>query len=53
MSIFLCTKSKQKIPRQKAITNGNFIQLDPLIFSIFYGREKKKKNGLKENVFLL
>lgn len=43
MSTSSCTKSKQKIPKQRAITNGNFIQLHPIIFSIFYERGRKTR----------
>lgn len=41
MSTSACIESHQKIPKQRAITHGNCIQLEPIIFGIFYERGRK------------
>lgn len=38
----------QKIPKQRAITNGNFIQLDAIIFSIFHKRGGKTRTDSRK-----
>lgn len=38
-----CPESQQKLPKQREITNGNFIQLVPITFSIFYERGRKTR----------
>ena len=48
MSTSPCTKTQQMTHKQRAITNGNFIQLDTIIFSIFLRQRQKTKNGLKK-----
>lgn len=53
MSTSPCTKTQQMTPKQRAITNGNFTQLDPIIFSIFFMTEAENEEWTQENVFLL
>jgi hypothetical protein len=46
MSTSPSIESQKKIPKQRAITHGNFTQLDPIIVSIFMKGEKR--TGLKK-----
>lgn len=48
MSTSPCTKTQQMTPKQRAITNGNFTQLDPIMFSIFYDRGRKRIMGSRK-----